>query len=89
MQFSDCTKQCNTLAKCAKKLDIFETTAHNCLHKMSSNQEGSSPLLSQLSTTVVRQLLDFGGEECVDDKDKRLRILSHVKFLLAPWTSEL
>ena len=30
----------------------------------SSNQEGSTPLLSQLSTTVVRQLLDLKKEKC-------------------------
>ena len=43
-----------------QNFEIFENTLNN-LQEIgpSSNQEGSSPLFSQLSATVVRQLLDL------------------------------
>ena len=53
------------LCKNVQKFEIFENTACKKLQEddLSSNQEGSSPLLSQLSSTVVRQLLDLKGKE--------------------------
>jgi len=38
---------------------------------------------SELSPRAVCQLLDLGGEEGVDDKDKRFGILTKVEFFFA------
>ena len=47
-----------------QKFEIFENTLNNLQEiAPSSNQEGSSPLFSQLSATVVRQLLDLKKEK--------------------------
>ena len=98
MQFSNCTKQCNTLAKCAKT-DIFETTAHS-LHKKFKPRGFYPPPLPAIHDCCPstagskerkmfkrkcsnqtkyqnhkkeKQRAYFGGEESVDDKDKRLQ----------------
>ena len=79
MQFQTLHQTVQYFAKKVQKFEIFENTACKKLQEddLSSNQEGSSPLLSQLSSTVVRQLLDLKGKEkrsTVGSKKKRKKI---------------
>ena len=77
MQFQTLHQTVQYFAKNVQKFEIFENSLNN-LQEIgpSSNQEGSSPFLSQLSTTVVRQLLDLKKER----KDQQLDLKRQEKI---------